>query len=94
MTPSLFGPHADNGYKLTYMGLDYLAMRVFVNRGTIAGVGRRIGVGKGALCGPSGWGLDIESAPIRGVNLSVGHHFHRAKMRVEYQAIYLPYLNK
>ncbi len=29
------------------MGLDYLAMRVFVNRGTIAGVGRRIGVGKG-----------------------------------------------
>jgi RIO kinase 2 len=28
------------------MGLDYLAMRVFVNRGTIAGVGRRIGVGK------------------------------------------------
>lgn len=37
---------SDNGYKLTYMGLDYLALRVFVNRGTIAGVGRRIGVGK------------------------------------------------
>ena len=35
-----------HGYKLTYLGLDYLAIRVFVNRGTISGVGRRIGVGK------------------------------------------------
>jgi RIO-like serine/threonine protein kinase len=56
MTPVPIFPRADNGYKLTYMGLDYLAMRVFVNRGTIAGVGRRIGVGKGTLCGRSGWG--------------------------------------
>ena len=34
------------GYKLTYLGYDFLALRVFVARGVIAGVGRKIGVGK------------------------------------------------
>jgi RIO kinase 2 len=34
------------GYKLTYLGYDYLALRTFVARGVIKGVGRRIGVGK------------------------------------------------
>jgi RIO-like serine/threonine protein kinase len=41
-----FTLYSDHGYKLTYLGLDYLAIRVFVNRGVISGVGRRIGVGK------------------------------------------------
>lgn len=34
------------GYRLTYLGYDFLALRVFLNRGTITGVGRQIGVGK------------------------------------------------
>ncbi|EFN51844.1 hypothetical protein CHLNCDRAFT_27453, partial [Chlorella variabilis] len=42
--------HHDNskydGYRLTYLGYDYLAIKALVNRGAIAGVGRQIGVGK------------------------------------------------
>ena len=34
------------GYRLTYMGYDYLALHTFVARGTITGLGRQIGVGK------------------------------------------------
>jgi len=37
--------HCD-GYRLTYLGYDFLAIRTFLARGTIAGVGRQIGVGK------------------------------------------------
>ena len=37
---------SDDGYRLTFLGYDYLAIRALVNRGVIAGVGRRIGVGK------------------------------------------------
>ncbi|GIQ89552.1 serine/threonine-protein kinase Rio2, partial [Kipferlia bialata] len=36
------------GYQLTDTGLDYLALNVFVKRGLIAAIGRRIGVGKEA----------------------------------------------
>ena len=35
-----------DGYRLTYLGYDFLALRTFVARGLIAGVGRQIGVGK------------------------------------------------
>ena len=35
-----------DGYRLTYSGYDYLALRTFVKRGTIVGIGRQIGVGK------------------------------------------------
>ena len=35
-----------DGYKLTYLGYDYLALNTFVQRGLITGIGRRIGVGK------------------------------------------------
>jgi RIO kinase 2 len=45
-------PHrADDGYRLTYLGYDFLAVKTLVQRGLISGVGRRIGVGKesGAL---------------------------------------------
>ena len=35
-----------DGYKLTYAGYDYLALRAMVKRGTIASVGQQIGVGK------------------------------------------------
>lgn len=38
----------DDGYRLTYLGYDYLALRTFVQRGLITGLGRRIGVGKEA----------------------------------------------
>lgn len=34
------------GYRLTYMGYDYLALHTFVSRGTITGLGRQIGIGK------------------------------------------------
>ncbi len=35
-----------NGYKLTYMGYDYLALYVFMKRGTIKEVIGKFGVGK------------------------------------------------
>mmetsp|Transcript_55494 Transcript_55494/g.129924 ORF Transcript_55494/g.129924 Transcript_55494/m.129924 type:complete len:481 (-) Transcript_55494:54-1496(-) len=35
-----------DGYRLTYNGFDFLALRALVMRGTIIGVGRRLGVGK------------------------------------------------
>uniref|UniRef100_A0A0G4F8L1 Serine/threonine-protein kinase RIO2 n=1 Tax=Chromera velia CCMP2878 TaxID=1169474 RepID=A0A0G4F8L1_9ALVE len=35
-----------DGYKLTYLGYDYLALKVLVHRGKISGVGVRMGVGK------------------------------------------------
>lgn len=37
---------AYDGYRLTYMGYDFLAIRALVNRGHISGVGRQIGIGK------------------------------------------------
>jgi hypothetical protein len=39
-----------DGYRLTYMGYDYLALKVFVSRGVVAGLGRKIGVGKVISC--------------------------------------------
>lgn len=35
-----------DGYKLTYLGYDFLALRAFVARGHLIGVGMRMGVGK------------------------------------------------
>lgn len=35
-----------DGYKLTFLGYDFLALRTFVQRGFLSGVGMRIGVGK------------------------------------------------
>ncbi|CDJ29752.1 uncharacterized protein EMH_0052360 [Eimeria mitis] len=35
-----------DGYKLTYLGYDYLALNALVKRGLVKGVGVRIGVGK------------------------------------------------
>ena len=35
-----------DGYRLTYAGYDYLALKTMLQRGSIAGVGRQIGVGK------------------------------------------------
>jgi len=35
-----------DGYRLTYLGYDFLALRTFLARNTLAGVGRQIGVGK------------------------------------------------
>lgn len=44
--------HHDNskydGYRLTYLGYDYLAIKTLVNKGVISSVGRQIGVGKEA----------------------------------------------
>jgi RIO kinase 2 len=36
----------DNGYKLTYLGYDYLALKTFIKRGLIKNVMGKIGVGK------------------------------------------------
>lgn len=36
----------DDGYRLTYGGYDYLAMRTLSKRGTMHSVGNQIGVGK------------------------------------------------
>ena len=36
----------DDGYRLTYMGYDYLALKALMERGSIAAVGTQIGVGK------------------------------------------------
>lgn len=35
-----------DGYRLTYLGFDFLALRALMLRGSIIGVGRRLGVGK------------------------------------------------
>ncbi|PKA50852.1 RIO kinase 2 [Apostasia shenzhenica] len=35
-----------DGYRLTYLGYDFLAIKALVNRGVFASVGRQIGVGK------------------------------------------------
>lgn len=35
-----------NGYRLSYLGFDILALRALLGRGTIVSVGRQIGVGK------------------------------------------------
>ena len=35
-----------DGYRLNYRGYDFLALKTMLSRGTIAGVGRQIGVGK------------------------------------------------
>jgi RIO kinase 2 len=35
-----------DGYRLTYPGYDYLALKTLLQRGVITGVGRQIGVGK------------------------------------------------
>lgn len=37
---------ADDGFRLTYLGYDFLAIKALVNRGVVAAVGRQIGVGK------------------------------------------------
>lgn len=37
---------ADDGYRLTYGGLDYLALKAFSKRDTVTSVGPRMGVGK------------------------------------------------
>ncbi len=36
----------DDGYRLTNLGYDFLAIKTMVSRGLISGVGRQIGVGK------------------------------------------------
>lgn len=38
--------YADDGFRLTYLGYDFLAIKTMVNRGIFTGVGRQIGVGK------------------------------------------------
>ena len=35
-----------DGYRLTFLGYDFLALRTFVKRGVVKGIGRQIGVGK------------------------------------------------
>lgn len=36
----------DDGFRLTYLGYDFLAIKALVNRGVFVSVGRQIGVGK------------------------------------------------
>lgn len=36
----------DDGFRLTYLGYDFLAIKTMVNKGVFVGVGRQIGVGK------------------------------------------------
>lgn len=36
----------DDGFRLTYLGYDFLAIKALLNRGVFSAVGRQIGVGK------------------------------------------------
>ena len=36
----------DDGFRLTYLGYDFLAIKAMVNKGVFVAVGRQIGVGK------------------------------------------------
>jgi RIO kinase 2 len=38
--------NADNGYKLTYLGYDYLALQTLIKRGVLKEVISKMGVGK------------------------------------------------
>lgn len=38
--------HLDDGFRLTYLGYDFLAIKTLLNRGVFVAVGRQIGVGK------------------------------------------------
>lgn len=38
--------HLDDGFRLTNLGYDYLALKVLVNRNILASFGSQIGVGK------------------------------------------------
>jgi len=42
----LFTDHLDDGYKLAYLGYDYLALQTFIKRGILKDVISKIGVGK------------------------------------------------
>ena len=47
MSQTVFATHClpgrrYDGYRLTYLGYDYLAIKTLVNRGSIAGVGRQV----------------------------------------------------
>jgi hypothetical protein len=48
-----------DGYRLTYMGYDFLAIKTLVNRGHIASVGRQVGVGKESDI------FEVQSRPAR-----------------------------
>jgi len=56
----------DDGYRLTYGGYDYLAMRTLSKRGTMHSVGNQIGVGKES-------GMENEYPPP---TLVLAPHFH------------------
>lgn len=51
--------HLDEGYRLTYGGYDYLAMRALSKRDSMYSVGNQIGVGKesGALFCQAYWAI-------------------------------------
>lgn len=36
----------DDGYKLTYLGYDFLALKAMTSRNSLTGLGNQIGVGK------------------------------------------------
>ena len=58
-----------DGYRLTPLGYDFLAIKAFVNRGAISGVGRRIGVGKESdvyeVITPEGETLEVHASSAR-----------------------------
>ncbi|KAL5719820.1 non-specific serine/threonine protein kinase [Ranunculus cassubicifolius] len=43
---SVFFLYADDGFRLTYLGYDFLAIKTLLNRGVFSAVGRQLGVGK------------------------------------------------
>ena len=70
----------DDGYRITYGGYDYLAMRTLSKRGTVHSVGNQIGVGKES-------GMDDDHPlsqlgtrapfPLRGLNRLRNRYLHR-----------------
>ena len=62
---------ADDGYRLTYGGYDYLAMRAMSKRDSMHSVGNQIGVGK-----ESGEALDLSHLRSRSHE---GRHLYRCK---------------
>lgn len=43
---NIINNYVDDGYRLTYGGYDYLALKTFSKRGSVYSVGNQIGVGK------------------------------------------------
>ncbi|KAJ9091096.1 hypothetical protein QFC19_009270 [Naganishia cerealis] len=65
--------HTDDGYRLTYGGLDFLALKTYSKRSTVTSVGQQVGVGKeGDIYIVKGTGSNVYNDKGKGREEDVG----------------------